>query len=186
MIEQLKISTDQISPDFVVLGTIWNHRIITYFFQNGTADIADQNERQAIRNGFAYWAAQTDLLFLEVCNANAADIVILWATFAHGDHGSPTDPCTGGACDFDGPNGILAHTFNPDVPTLGNIAGDVHFDDSETWTLDTRANNVQPIDLETVAAHEIGHALGLDHTTVSGSLMLAAYNGSHRFWVKMI
>jgi len=34
---------------------------------------------------------------------------------------------------------------------------------------------------KTVAAHEIGHALGLDNTTVSGSLMLANYNGSHRY-----
>lgn len=116
---------------------------------------------------------------MEVCNANNADIVILWGAFAHED---PNPPCVAGICDFDGQNGVLAHCLGGPPPNdFGNNAGDIHFDESETWTLATRAGQAQPIDLVTVAAHEIGHALGLDHTTVSGSLMLASYNGSHRF-----
>lgn len=91
--------------------------------------------------------------------------------FNHGDAGP-----------FDGEGGILAHTLGGPPPNVfGDQAGDIHFDDSETWTLDNRPNSAQPIDLVTVAAHEIGHALGLDHTTVSGSLMLVNYTGSHRF-----
>lgn len=60
------------------------------------------------------------------------------------------------------------------------MAADTHFDDSETWTLSERQTNAQPLDLVTVAAHEFGHALGLDHTQVAGSLMLSIYSGSHR------
>lgn len=78
--------------------------------------------------------------------------------------------------------GVLAHTLGGPPPNpCGNAAGDIHFDDSETWTLNLRSNGLQPIDLVTVAAHEIGHALGLDHTTVPNSLMLNTYTGSHRF-----
>ncbi|GIV36398.1 MAG: hypothetical protein KatS3mg032_0777 [Cyclobacteriaceae bacterium] len=164
-------SSGDITINFVPIGTTWDHRVITFFFQNGTDDIAGNNEQQAIRDAFALWSAQTDLYFLEVCTAANADMVFLWGAFNHGDAGP-----------FDGEGGVLAHTLGGPPPnSFGDQAGDIHFDESETWTLDNRPNNEQPIDLVTVAAHEIGHALGLDHTTVSGSLMLSNYTGSHRF-----
>lgn len=156
------------STEFSVQGNVWNHRFITYFFQNTTPDINPANDsRQAIRNAFTSWQNQTRLYFIEVCNAAQADIVIL---FGAGNHGDNTP--------FAGVNGVLAHAFFP--PPNGNFAGDMHFDEDETWTTAIRPFGTQPIDLETVALHEIGHSLGLNHTNVTGAVMEAFYNGSHR------
>lgn len=155
--------------EFTIQGNSWDHRIITYFFQNGTDDITGDQERQAIRDAFALWAAQTNLVFVESCAANA-DIVISWQSGDHGD-GFP----------FDGAGGVLAHTFYPPPSGPGTLPGDMHIDDAETWTLSTRSGTAQPIDLVSVAAHEIGHALGLAHSTVDGALMYPYYNGSHRY-----
>jgi hypothetical protein len=156
---------------FVTDGRAWDCRVVSFMFMNGTNDIVGDGERAPVRQAFQLWQQEAGLVFREVFNENEANIRISWVTFEHGD------PCV---CAFDGQNGTLAHGFFP-PPNLDAFAGDIHFDDSEDWTIDTRNNSDQPIDLMTVAAHEIGHALGLNHTTVANSLMNASYNGSHRF-----
>jgi hypothetical protein len=134
---------------------------LNYCIQSGTADIAGTGENGAIKKALELWDnAEKRLAFAEECKA--PNITFNWATGDHKD-GFP----------FDGANKVLAHTFFPSD-------GRVHFDDDETWTLEERANNAQPIDLETTAIHEIGHVIGLDHSGVAGSVMKVNYTGSQR------
>ncbi len=115
----------------------------------------------AIQNAFNAWAAVANLTFVQVADDNAP----FNAATTSGD-------IRLGMHTFDGPSGTLAHGFFP--PNNGNTAaGDVHFDVAENWV----NTFVGPgIDMFQVAAHELGHALGLNHTTVANSLMNAFYS----------
>jgi hypothetical protein len=53
----------------------------------------------------------------------------------------------------------------------------LHFDEDERWTNSESRN----VDMLTVAAHEIGHTLGLAHSYDPNALMFAAYQGPRRF-----
>lgn len=75
---------------------------------------------------------------------------------------------------FDGAFGVLAHGFYP-PNNGGSAAGDMHFDVAENWTVNSLNADNSTIDIFQVAAHELGHALGLNHTAVPNSLMNAAY-----------
>jgi peptidoglycan hydrolase-like protein with peptidoglycan-binding domain len=152
--------------EFVAQGNKWTTNSLRYGFVEFTSDLTQAQIRDAISTALSYWAAVTPLTFSEIPNASNPEIRIRFVTGDHGD-GSP----------FDGGGGVLAHAFYP-PPNGGDIAGDTHFDDAENWSV-----NLPPsgIDLVTVAAHEFGHALGLNHSPVNDALMYAYYGGPHRF-----
>jgi len=70
---------------------------------------------------------------------------------------------------------ILGHAFFP-VPQLGDLAGDIHLDDDETWVAHAPPMP-HAVHLKTVVMHESGHALGLDHSDDPAALMWAEYDG---------
>jgi len=153
------------SASFVLRGCAYNATQFSYRFVNGTADVTANQERDAVRRAFATWAATLCGVTFVERTADPVDFEIGWFTGSHGDGSA-----------FDGIGNTLAHAFFP-PPCGGAHAGELHFDDDETWSLTGAGTS---FDVETVALHEVGHLLGLDHSSVAGSVMFPSYGGVRR------
>lgn len=115
-----------------------------------------------ISNAFAAWSAVANITFSQVPDDGVAFNAA--PTTGHGMIRIGTHV-------FDGPNGTLAHGYYP--PNNGlTAAGDIHFDSDELWKIGFGGSG---FDVFQVMAHEIGHAIGLDHTGVASSLMNPFY-----------
>ncbi|XP_062076209.1 metalloendoproteinase 4-MMP-like [Humulus lupulus] len=110
--------------------------------------------RAVFKRAFSRWSSVIPVCFSETEDYVYADIKI---GFYSGDHGD-SEP-------FDGVLGVLAHSFSPE-------SGKFHLDASERWAVDFGSEkSTVAIDLESVATHEIGHLLGLTHTSVKDAVM---------------
>ncbi len=125
------------------------------------ADFMPANFKDQLQLAFDAWSSVANLTFVEVADTGGTI----------GTSGQLGDIRIGGHT-FDGTYGVLAHGYYP-LNNGSSFAGDIHFDTAETW-VDTFVGG--GFSIFQVFAHELGHALGLDHTAVAGSLMNPSYS----------
>jgi hypothetical protein len=128
-------------------------------------------ERGIIGQALGLWSNVAKVFPQELAAGRDPCVPNIRILFGAGNHGD--------AFPFDGVSGVLAHAFFPPPVNPGCIAGDSHFDEAETWV--TPSGGGVGIDLATVAAHEFGHALGLNHSADANALMAPFYTGRRAF-----
>jgi|UniRef100_A0A2N9EBQ6 hypothetical protein len=138
-------------------------RDLTYAFSPGNQLTDDV--KSVFARAFERWSTVTTLTFTVTDSFYTADMKIGFFSGDHGD-GEP----------FDGVLGTLAHAFSP--PN-----GQFHLDGAENWVISgdvTKSSVTSAVDLESVAVHEIGHLLGLGHSSVEDAIMYPSISSRTR------
>lgn len=154
-----QLSNNQEPLRFTTLVNIWRDKKLKWFIEEYPRRqiyLKDHDIRRILKQAFYDWEKFCALTFEMTDIKDEAHFRI---KFVAGDHNDDQP--------FDGPNRILAHAFEPQ-------SGEIHFDDDEIFT-DYYYPQNDSYTLRLVAAHVIGHALGISHSREEDSIMFPIY-----------
>ena len=153
-------------------GFRWDPPVVSWVLQaRGSADVADESERAAIELAFQSWAdlPGSNVSFQEDTAADASR-----EDFTASDIHLVT-------WDEDGSSGLFAPGSNiialtPILASTGDgriLDADIVFNGALAFTTDP-GGATRAYDIQSVATHEIGHFIGIDHAAGPGATMFSS------------
>uniref|UniRef100_A0A0M3HMS1 ZnMc domain-containing protein n=1 Tax=Ascaris lumbricoides TaxID=6252 RepID=A0A0M3HMS1_ASCLU len=154
--DDVSVTSTSRSKRYILAERKWPYTMITWKLFKDHLSFGDRYVvRNTLHRAFYLWQSVSSIRFYELSEESplTADINVIFAKGAHGDK-----------LPFDGKDGIVAHAFYP-------TEGKLHFDADEKWTLNRRDG----VNLYQTAVHEIGHIIGLEHSTDERAVMFPSY-----------
>jgi hypothetical protein len=156
-------------PDGTIIGANSNGYIYSNLFAtlNAHSGWTTATWQKQILKAAEAWAQQTNINFAVVPDNGAA---LGTGNYQQGDPNMGDIRIAG--YNFGSSNTAIAMANQPPPVNNYSIAGDITFNTGDPFNIGST------YDLFTVAAHEFGHALGMDHSSIAQAIMYATYNGT--------